>query len=201
MSYNTDFFRAYKNYLEEPVVRSQHDRAFKILSHPALDRVLDLGCGTAEYLNFYLKNKEDHLYCGVDEFKNPYYDDTILMNYRNIPADYCISGFTGFISLFSAEITAPVEENYKLYRQLFSNSEIKAGLVSGFYYESKRDQNPVIETGNLKSYQTLETLGFSQSLLPEDVRETRFEMTVPSKLFGADVVEVWKLFEKVDPHI
>ena len=52
MSYNAEFYEKYRAYLEEPLVRLNHDRMFNLFTDddriPNTQYVLDLGCGTGE---------------------------------------------------------------------------------------------------------------------------------------------------------
>ncbi|NCN51544.1 hypothetical protein GW931_00870 [archaeon] len=68
---------------------------------------------------------------------------------RFINADYWSSGNlqklinpskpTSFVSLFSSEIIAPFEENYKFYERIFKEiPSVNGGLVSGFFYKNKK---------------------------------------------------------------
>lgn len=137
-------------------------------------------------------------YFGVDlnvESKQFYNYETIRANYREKAALDEILKFswriTAWTSLFSTEITAPYPANYELYKYIFENSKIKVGVVSGFYYANRKTEAVVGEAGGILSYQTLESL--------EDVKndvfdEIRSVVHVPSKMFGEDVYEVWKLF-------
>lgn len=205
MAYDNAFYLAYEAYLAEPTVRQAHDWVFNIARAAfAFGSVIDLGCGqSSEYLRF----ANPLIYVGVDlnedamTWRKPKHKGrgnvrSLQMNYRGgsvLDSVLRDNQVTAFVSLFSSEITAPPEENYKLYRQLFKNEGITAGLVSGFYYRSKKDQPTVAETGGITSYQTIEEIGkFS---IPE-VIERRIVLSVPSKMFGADVIEIWKFFER-----
>jgi hypothetical protein len=195
MTYNEDFYSAYTQYLDEDIVRNRHAFALRLLGNP--ETLLDLGCGRALECKRYLTPKK---YLGIDvNAIEKGFDDahlTIIDDYRS--SDFFerqsqrLSGFDHFVSLFSIEITAPPHENYKIYDRLFEMG-YKKGLVSGFYYATKKHQQIVEEAGGLQSYQTIEPLElFGQ----ESYSETRVIMHVPSKLFGDDVYEVWKLFER-----
>jgi len=200
MGYDEKFYNAYKAYLEEPAVRKAHDLIFEIASlDPSFKDVVDFGCGA---FNEFFVHALPSVYIGIDANAiTPFPADPIK---KLIAADYrkvenlaeLINPHlpAAFVSLFSTEITAPVSENYKLYEKVFKQlPTIKSGLVSGFYYANRKNQNPVEETGGLMSYQTLENI--------EDVKSGVFEegrivLYAPSKMFGDDVFEVWKLFER-----
>ena len=190
--YNKQFYEQYSTYLYEPSVRKSHDWVLNVLKFDgAFDYVLDLGSGVGEFKKFY-KPKG---YLGVDANCEESFN-TRKANYRTCDFKKELRGYkpTSFVSLFSTEITAPTAENYMLYEKLFSELKIISGLVSGFYYASKKLENIVQETAGITSYQCLENL--------EDVRselftEKRIILPVPSKMFGSDVVEVWKLLTKV----
>ena len=99
-----------------------------------------------------------------------------------------------FVSLFSIEPCLPRYARYNLYEKVFVHyPEIRAALVSGFYYEDKIGQTKVKETGGIESYQTSGRFGGEVS---EIFDETFITMRTPSKLFGDKVVEVWKILER-----
>lgn len=197
MTYDNEFYKMYREYLREKTVRNAHNWIFKIvMQNPDFQNVVDLGCGLSEFLT-YANPKE---YIGIDvnaeTTSKKHEKRTVKGDYRkgNLEELVSPSNPTAFISLFSVEIIAPKEANYKLYKEIFENfPSIKSGLVSGFYYVSKKDKNPIGETGGIQSYQTLEN--------PEDVisnvfSEKRIILPVPSKMFGSDVYEVWKFLER-----
>jgi len=55
------------------------------------------------------------------------------------------------------------------------------------------DQNPVKENGGIESYQTLDKKGDFYSDLFEEIR---LSSSVPSNMFGSDVIEIWKILLK-----
>lgn len=186
----------YQDYLQEPTVRAAHDWVISIAkADQHFQDVVDFGCGAFNEFNIYARPLR---YFGIDV--NVPSGDPLL-----IKADYRRISDLGqlfrptippsaFVSLFSTEITAPKEENYRFYEKVFRElPTVNSGLVSGFYYASKKDVNPIGETGGVVSYQTLER--------PEEVSsdlftERRLILPVPSKMFGQDVFEVWKLFNR-----
>ncbi len=193
MPYDEIFYQRYREYLKEGVVRKNHDRMFELLPLLALPnelRVIDLGCGTGEYITY---DQRHALYAGVD-----------LNNTGNvapfIQRDYCALDFAplvpftpnAFVSLFSIECSYPPEAKYGLYSRIFSAfPHLRCGLSAGFYYESRRDQPTVTEAGEIESYQTIEKSPVDDSYL---FRESRILLRTPSEMFGQDVVEVWKFF-------
>lgn len=199
MSYDGDFYRAYEAYLDEPVVRRQHNYMLAMLAGYNWDDVLDLGCGQSQEIMRKYHTRPGN-YIGVDlnvESTAPRDRNYELVkaNYRDAaslaPILQRAKYFTAWTSLFSTEITAPYEANYALYQRIFRNTNIQVGVVAGFYYASKKTQNPIGETGGISSYQTLERLEDVQNDVFEEVRTT---IHVPSAMFGQDVYEVWKLF-------
>jgi hypothetical protein len=191
MSYDNTFYQLYQNYLEEHSVRDSHDWMFGViyhLLHPG--DVLDLGCGHS--MEFFHYGSYMRGYKGIDlnaEIPN------IRADYRTFDfSDEQFNDITFFISLFSSEITAPHQENYKLYERIFKElPNLRNAVVSGFYYPSKKNENPIGEAGGLVSYQTLERIEDVESKI---FSEKRIVMPVPSKLFGPDVVEVWKILQR-----
>jgi len=203
MGYDQDFYNAYKAYLQEPEVRRAHDFVFKITSlNPNFRNVVDFGCGLFNEFYEFAKPFE---YIGVDVNMSESKKNKVLVkaDYRktddlhsllrtNLPGIYYSPG--AFVSLFSTEITAPTDENYKFYNGVFRKiPAIKSGLVSGFYYTSKKHQNPIFETGGVISYQTLENI---EEVHSDVFSESRVVLPVPSEMFGKDVFEVWKFFER-----
>ncbi len=197
MGYDKDFYNAYRGYLAEPRVRTAHDLIFAFASlNPSFQNVVDFGCGA---FNEFLVYAKPHKYMGVDvnvsseEGKRRLIradyrkiDDLANMVNPDLP--------TAFVSLFSTEITAPTYKNYEFYEKVFRElSTIKSGLVSGFYYVSKKSHNPIKEAGGIVSYQTLENIEDFNSKIFNEMRVT---LPVPSKMFGKDVFEVWKFFDR-----
>lgn len=192
MSYDEKFYRMYREYLQEQAVRANHDYMFALfakLLFPVLPGVMDLGCGIGEYATF---DRCHSAYVGID-----------LNNASSLPsfvqADYTALDFgqrlnflpNAFTSLFSIECCNPAEKKYALYDRIFSAfPTVKYGLTGGFFYESRRNKETVSETGELVSYQTIEDPSLHISKL---FTELRVHLRTPSKMFGDDVVEVWKI--------
>lgn len=194
MSYDDKaFWERYREYLKEPMVRKNHNAMFRLFARlmtPDPPRVMDFGCGSGEYARHDICYIE---YAGIDK--------TDVGGVRNfIQADYTELGFAdalpftpnAFISLFSSELSSPCAVKYDLYTRIFMNFPcIQFGMVSGFFYESKRGHETVEETGGLISHQTIEdpTLWISPLFT-----ESRTHIYTPSEMFGKDVIEVWKVF-------
>lgn len=201
MPYNDDFYSLYQDYLFESSVRKAHDWIFGTIARSTdFKNVIDLGCGEFQEFRRTFPDK----YVGIDV--NPFdtsVSEILHLDYRQIDwSDQLIRHIcrfaTGFVSLFSTEITAPVANNYALYERLFNElPNLRVGLVSGFYYTDEREgQNPVMEAGGICSYQTLES---PERVVSGIFTEKRIVMPVPSKMFGPDVWEVWKIFERRKP--
>lgn len=190
MSYNDDFYKLYSAYLDEPVVRSTHNRMFNTFRTwfgGGAMRVVDLGCGTGE---FKTNCPAVDYYFGIDKVDSPaadyvgdYMRDRVLPPY----APNC------FVSLFSVEACVPATQRYELYDRMFQQHPIDKALVAGFYYEHAADQETVNEAGDLTSFQTIEPI---EAFSSEFFHETRVTMRTPSDFFGKDVVEVWKILER-----
>ncbi len=209
MAYDKKFFERYSEYLEEPTVRKNHDWMFRCFArlvtvphyHPI---TIDLGCGTGEFWYYGARSQLD--YIGIDKENNlrgPHSDDFIQADYLVLDfgselkamTDRLPRQFSGpvttFVSLFSAEIIQSAKDKYAFYERLFAAfPTLKYGLVSGFFYESKRDQEKVGETGGIESYQTIER---PEDYISPTFTEMRVHMKTPSTMFGPDVVEVWKI--------
>lgn len=192
MPYDENFYRMYRQYLQEQIVRTNHDHVFSLFASlllPDSPLVMDLGCGIGEYATY---DTHHAAYVGVD-----------LNNTGSVAsflqADYLKLDFVSllpfspnaFTSLFSIECCHAAEKRYDFYNRIFSKyPTIKCGLVGGFFYESRRDQETVSETGEIVSYQTIE----NPSLYISDLfTELRIHIRTPSQMFGDDVIEVWKL--------
>ena len=193
MPYDESFYRRYREYLEEPVVRRNHDHIFKLFANLVLPeklKVMDLGCGIGEYHIYDLRHSA---YIGVDRK-----DTGNIPNF--VEADYTAPDFNrhlpftpnAFLSSFSIECCYLASAKYTIYNKLFwAFPCIRYGLAGGFFYESKRNQETVLETGDIVSYQTIEDPSL---YISETFTELRAHLRTPSKMFGEDVVEVWKFF-------
>lgn len=198
MAYDQSFYNAYADYLKERSVRRAHDRVLAFSRQlPAFRNVVDLGCGQ---FNEFQRFRRPRRYVGVDVNVTPRRTAArrlIEGDYRNLDLvgeAVREHGATAFVSLFSSEITAATAVNYRFYEQLFAAfPSIQAGLVSGFYYFNSKDKNPIGEAGGIMSFQTLEPI---EDVLSTAFHETRVVLPAPSQMFGADVIEVWKLFER-----
>jgi hypothetical protein len=198
MPYDEAFYAQYAAYLREPAVRAAHDFMFKVSDLvPDLHSVVDFGCGQHREYN---EHAWPIQYLGVD--LNAVKDwrdedglwETRIEDYRTMDLTSLPTWATGFVSLFSSEITAPYYHNYPFYNRVFRTCpNIKAGLVSGFFYDGRRKEQPIKEAGDVVSWQTLEHPCVARCV---GYTEKRFTLPVPSQMFGPNVYEVWKLFER-----
>ena len=195
MAYDADFFDLYRIYLKEPVVRTNHDHAFKLMALiiRGQPRVIDLGCGISEYSAYDVYHMA---YVGIDLKQRSEVPDFIAGDYMQFDFTQELPFIpNAFVSLFSVECCHPAADKYALYEKLFSTlPQLQCGLVGGFFYRSKRDQKTVSEAGGIVSFQTIEdpSLHISKTFI-----ELRIHMDTPSRMFGADVVEVWKLLIRI----
>jgi len=207
MSYDDDFYARYESYLEEPGVRAKHDALFDLWVTAARKGSrqpvpIDLGCGRGqEYMNYCPGTP---IYYGFDANVNDESSVADASSTYLFKADYRDPGFIErvkalqhepdvFVSLFSAENTATPSENQELYERLFTGlPSLTHALVAGFYYSDRRDENPVVETGGIVSFQTLPWIERESKVYDE----TRLVTPVPSDLFGPKVVEVWRILER-----
>ncbi len=194
MAYDRKFYDMYERYLRESAVRRSHDFAFDLfrkVTRPISLFIVDLGCGLGEYLMY----GQYKVYVGVDI-------NRLLRTPNFVLADYHDLAFveklpfvpTAFVSLFSIECFHSAQEKYDFYNRIFREvRSIHYGLVSGFFYESRRNQEKVKEVGEIESYQTTEN---KSNHISDMFSEHRIELPTPSKMFGSDVVEVWKIFSR-----
>lgn len=206
---NEDFWEAYEAYVKESAER--HRMALNALGFSRIGttpiHLLDLGCGQCMEA---LRQFDCDRYLGVDlDPGNPASFYRFAERYTTLEANYRdrsqlrkavgassvgVSEFSMFSSFFSSEITAPYEDNYDLYEWVFETfPNIQKGVVSGFFYGDRPNDPVVEETGGLKSYQTIESAAVVRS---EVFSETRLTIEAPSTLFGPNVYEVWKAFQR-----
>jgi len=202
MSYNQEFFDEYKNYLQEPTVRNVHDLMLQTFSdsfpkwkYPF--NIIDFGCGQCcEYLNY----GQFSGYAGLD-LNPPLHPGCFKADYTRMHGEdmkwFAPYAFHGFVSLFSTECCLTRIGKYEFYRKVFRETDVQMGLVAGFYYKSRIQQEKVEETGGIVSFQSTEDQ--RDFMCPEFI-EYRTYIDVPSKMFGPDVVEVWKLLIKKPNH-
>src|SRR3989344_2270053 len=194
MAYDKSFYEMYADYLTEKSVRASHDFIFRQFLEIAGSNlhVIDLGCGLGEYFQYgsftrYVGVDKNNLGDGFRLIKEDYYDlDKVkdgLSLYLVVP--------NILVSLFSIECFYSVPDKYAFYERIFKEfPSIEFGLVSGFFYESKRNQETVGEAGGIVSHQTIEDPSL---YISEVFTESRLHLKTPSKMFGPDVIEVWKI--------
>lgn len=208
MAYDEQFYELYRQYLEEPIVRENHDRMFHLfaqLMRPARFKgfpylrsphVVDLGCGTGEYDHY---DDAHTAYVGVDV------NDTESVSHLIVTQDYRSFDWlenlqfepNAFISLFALEADATLSagEKYEFYEEVFKRlPSIKFAMVSGFFYRSQRDLPIVGETGGIQSAQAIED---PADFIFDTFTELRIHIETPSEMFGPEpheIVEVWKFF-------
>lgn len=193
MSYTEkSFWDQYKDYVEESLPR--HQRVIEMfLGFERPLSQLDLGCGGCKEAKQLLS---PNLYFGVDAAVDPA-GDGVLEDYRKHlwrVADSLYFPPECFTSLFSSEVTGSFISNSVLYDRLFRMfPSIRYGIVSGFYYGNRRDQEKVTENGGLESYQSIQDI--HETMSPY-YKETRILLPAPSTMFGRDVIEVWKFLER-----
>lgn len=194
MAYDEKFYSMYREYLLEDTVRENHNRMFKSFrekTQPTPLLVVDLGCGLGEYSQYGSHDR----YVGVD-LNNPNdIKDFVQADYHtpNL-AELLPFAPTAAVSLFSIECCHSAPEKYALYEKLFERlPSLQYALVSGFFYESKHDQETVGEAGGIVSFQTIEAPEAYESPV---FTEERTQINTPSKMFGPDVVEVFKTLSR-----
>lgn len=192
MPYDEKFYRDYAEYLLEHTVRTSHDLVFRLFRrfvYPAPLLVVDLGCGLGEYQTY--GHHDD--YVGVDLNYTGQVGNFVCADYHDLSFLNQLPFMpTVFVSLFSIECFHSARDKYALYERIFGAFPfIQHGLVGGFLYEGRRNLETVEENGKIVSYQTIED---SALYISETFSELRLHMRTPSRMFGDDVVEVWKIF-------
>lgn len=195
--WNKDFYEEYYEHLNEPRVRKVHDEMFSFfeglyyLDGDAYPRVIDFGGGTGEYGRF---GRWD-AYWTIDK-------NETIEGYPHLIADFMSKDFrlelqhseNGFISIFASEIIQNTENKYKWYQKLFKEyPSFKYGMVSGFYYKGHEDEETIEEKSGHVVFQSIED---QRSYICPEFIEFRCYKEVPNKMWGPDLVEVWKFFKR-----
>ncbi len=193
-AYGTEFYQLYLGYLQEPTVRANHDMMFETFyrfTRPTQLRIMDLGCGLGEYSRYGPHSE----YVGIDLNNAGQVKNFVHMDYTELNlASHLPFVPNAFVSLFSIEACYPAKSKYALYERIFAeNPSIRYGLVSGFFYESRRGLETVSEAGKIVSYQTIED---QSKYVSGNFSEVRVYLRTPSKMFGDDPVEVWKMLAR-----
>lgn len=199
MSYSVEWYDNYRKQLLEPSVRRTHDKMFRLFGNFENEfyqprDIIDLGCATQE---FYQYDVHHNKYFGIDLNHIERERNAILGDYTKVNlTDICSFIPNTFVSIFSTEIIMSAADKYKFYERIFKeNASIEFGLVSGFYYKGKEQDETLIETSggyNDIVYQTVEDQMYYQS---EVFEEWRTYIDVPSEMFG-NLVEVWKILSR-----
>lgn len=190
-SYGDDkFWDLYGEFLKESEQRHV-EAVSSLLPIKYNNSIIDLGCGQYASASKLIPYDD---YMGIDISKPGVRSDLdrsyfVQGNYRTLDIK---AAFDGFVSLFSSEITANEKDNTAFYHKIFQNTKASWGLVSGFYYRGKEDSIIIKETGSIKSYQTFPWLPSKTPLY--SIKQ--YCVNAPSKMFGQDVVEVWRLMVK-----
>lgn len=191
--YTPDFYDLYRDYLREPIVRTNHDRVFEEFRRFTAGNlhVIDLGCGLSEYGTY----GHPVQYAGVDLNNTGNVQNFVQADYHDLSFINRIPFRpTAFTSLFSIECCHSADEKYALYEKLFTSiPSLRYALVSGFIYENRRHLEKVGEPGGIISYQTIED---PAEYMSDTFSEFRMHMRTPSKMFGDDVIEVWKILNR-----
>jgi hypothetical protein len=170
-------------------VRKVHDAVLQAaMLHPALQRVVDLGCGQGNEFFHYGKPE---LYVGLDQNADPIHEARrirLTADYRDVNFIKEIVGkydLTAAVSMFSTELTLPPKANHVYYEGLFRQTNIQALFLAGGYSEHAEGEETILEAGNLVSYQTF---GGFEGLPPTSLfDETRICIACPSAIFGEDI--------------
>lgn len=206
--YTKDFYEPYLKQLAEPLVRSTHDRMFELF-HNFYDNnyggyVIDLGCGTGEFHSHDLYHYD---YAGFDTAQSDFIEPSVFHNKNFVKDldeilefkfDKGLTSADTFVSLFATEIHLPVQEKYNLYRKIFRDvPHIQAGLVAGFYYEDKMNEECIIENvKDVSQFTVYQTIENQREWMCDEFEEYRIYTKVPSKMFGQNLTEVWKFFRR-----
>lgn len=202
-NYSKNFYDIYREHLSEPIVRHTHDTMFnlfdRLFPYYAGDvRVIDFGCGTCEFDKHHINHTN---YLGIDN--SPEAGTDLRPKSQLVFEDFLENGWhksldfnpTAFVALFSTEISLPTQSRYDFYKKVFLDfPSIQIGMVSGFYYDDKRFEPIVGEKSNAGTFTVYQTIE-QQALVQNNIfEELRCYKNVPSKLWGEQLVEVWKFF-------
>lgn len=224
MGYSTEnFWKQYSDYHGE--TRGIHARAFELcldqvihldgdisgildLGMGKFGRTIDLFCEVASPIKQYVGIDQEEV-SNIDEFFGSNKED--VLDFTLLQGDYSdlkfISSYMDLfikfplaVSLFSSEVVLEDDVRFSLYNELFKKDNLKHAIVSGFYYKGHKDlewyREKLDDEGfeYITSRQTIEDIG---ELNGETFKENiRFVFENPSKMFGEDVVEVWRVLER-----
>ena len=184
--------------------------------------VIDMGCGRLRmgesfggltYVGFDLEHHPDEKgvidYCELQDFLegnamplSPGFDEEssallVQENFRHIDFDMILKNTDGWhgyrgtslvVSIFSAELYCYACDN--LYQRAFDEG-VDAIVASGVYYRGTDVNMAIGEVGS----QIRQTWPIAPP--PNDVyNETRIVRSVPSTMFGDDVIEVWRVMTR-----
>ena len=161
--------------LTDKKLLKQHAATCHLLNYGAGPGICD--CGYAREFNLQTVEAVAHDYLALGVMHQPSFSSNT------------------FVSLFSIEPIVPEEQRYAFYARLFETCPtLKYGMSAGFYYASLPGHVTVGEAGGIVSHQTIDKFHDHSHPL---FTETRIIMETPSKMFGKDVIEVYKMMRRV----
>lgn len=192
MPWDNEFYAKYAEHLQEWLVKHTHFNMYwnftNFVGNYEPISIIDFGCGTGEIMTCLPREVN---YFGIDKNK-------VNENLPHMIGDFTDPSFeprppfvpNAFISVFASEIVWNAEDKYKFYHEVFRKyPKIRVGLVAGVYYLGNENDLTKEEDG-FTIHQSVEK---QQDWISDDFEEHRSYHKVPSKLWGPNVVEVWKI--------
>lgn len=190
------FYKPYEEYLQTDGVIEEHYRIFSLFSNVVGKgmQVADLGCATCEFGKWLERSSSFKSYTGIDLNEacqtGRWPTNVLIGDYRDKAFDGLYSECNVFVSIFSTECHLSADEKYALYERMFSFPHMEFGLVAGFVYDSRPNDEKIQERIGFDVFQTIES--------PWDYRSEMFDefrhlTRVPPGMFGDPFTEVWKI--------
>lgn len=187
------FWAAYQEYADASAPKHRAAARALLPNATFVPQVLDLGCGETQIARS-LWHPEN--YIGLDLHATRADHKADITDFEQVRPFLMQQETRLVVSLFALDVILPDPDTY--INQIFSAaSTVGYVLTSGFYYTDRRHENPTEERlpdgTALTSYQTL-----APPKPLEYATQQQLHFPNPSKLFGPNVIEVWRLFTRSD---
>jgi len=188
MTYSSDSF--WDDYAKYALATADKHKelASRCLKAPnsRFENLVDIGCGKTQLARSFFQNRYEK-YIGIDAVN---FGQQIVANYEEF--DFKTLNLSDApqlaVSLYSTECCLSLDKQKIFYERLF-DSGFSVAILAGFYYTGRESEVLIEEAHGLQSYQTLPDKPYLDN-------EIRIMSPVPSTLFGANVVEVWRVIHK-----